>query len=136
MDQNASNGLRQLPIVKIDNTDFYVDLKSLEFRQVDNPRNAISFKNVQDNGDHTAVVYDPKTRNAFQGSWEELMARNDVSVVRLPALINLDRDGLVAQLNQNALDAHVKRQQTKAIQDQPEDQREHRERRRRKGHSI
>lgn len=127
---------RQLPKVKIHDTDFYVDLKRLEFRQVDEPKNAISFRNVQDNEDHTAVVYDPKTRNAFQGTWEELMARKDVEVIRLPALINLDREGLVAQLNQNALEAHLKRQQTKVIDNDLEYQEEPRAKRRRKGHGI
>jgi hypothetical protein len=123
-------------MVKIHDTDFYVDLKRLEFRQVNDPKNAISFRNVQDNGDHTAVVYDPKTRNAFQGTWEELMTRKDVGVIRLPALINLDREGLVAQLNQNALEAHLKRQQTKIVDNGHECQEEPRARRRRKGRGI
>ena len=127
---------RRLPMVKIHDPDFYVDLKRLEFRQVNDPKNAISFRNVQDNGDHTAVVYDPKTRNAFQGTWEELMTRKDVGVIRLPALINLDREGLVAQLNQNALEAHLKRQQTKIVDNGHECQEEPRARRRRKGRGI
>lgn len=126
-------GKRQLPIVKIHDTDFYVDLKGLEFRQVDNPNNAISFRDVQDNGDHTSVMYDPKTKNAFQGTWHEMSEREDVKLLRLPAMINLDREALIGQLNQLSWDAHLKRQQGK---DQIESQEEPKQKRRRKGRSI
>lgn len=128
-------GQRQLPTVKIHDTDFYVDLIGLEFRQVDNPKNAISFKNVQDNGDHTSVMYDPKTKNAFQGTWHEMSEREDVKLIRLPAMINLDREALIGQLNQLSWDAHLKRQQGKN-KDQIESTEEPKGKRRRKGHGI
>ena len=126
---------RQLPTVKINDTDFYVDLKGLEFRQVDNPKNAISFRDVQDNGDHTSVMYDPKTKNAFQGTWHEMSQREDVKLIKLPAMINLDREALVGQLNQLSWDAHLKRQQVKKS-DQIERPKEHQAKRRRRGRGI
>jgi hypothetical protein len=128
-------GQRQLPTVKIHDTDFYVDLKGLEFRQVDNPNNAISFRNVQDNGDHTSVMYDPKTKNAFQGTWHEMSQGEDVKLIRLPAMINLDREALIGQLNQLSWDAHLKRQQSKN-KDQIESPKEPKEKRRRRGRGI
>lgn len=126
---------RQLPTVKIHDTDFYVDLKGLEFRQVDNPKNAISFRDVQDNGDHTSVMYDPKTKNAFQGTWHEMSEREDVKLIRLPAMINLDREALIGQLNQLSWDAHLKRQQG-TNKNQIDSQEEPKQKRRRKGRGI
>ena len=128
-------GQGQLPKVKIHDTDFYVDLKGLEFRQVDNPNNAISFRDVQDNGDHTSVMYDPKTKNAFQGTWHEMSQREDVKLIRLPAMIDLDREALIGQLNQLSWDARIKRQQNKN-RDQIDSPEEHQPKRRRKGRGI
>ena len=124
-----------MPTVKIHDTDFYVDLKGLEFRQVENPKNAISFRDVQDNGDHTSVMYDPKTKKAFQGTWHEMSKREDVKLIRLPAMINLDREALIGQLNQLSWDAHLKRQQGNN-KNQIESQEEPKLKRRRKGRSI
>ena len=126
---------RQLPKIKIHDTDFYVDFMGLEFRQVDNPKNAISFRDVQDNGDHTSVMYDPKTKNAFQGTWHEMSEREDVKLIRLPAMINLDREALIGQLNQLSWDAHLKRQKHKN-RDQIESPNERQEKRRRRGRGI
>ena len=131
MNPNETTSLRKLPILRIHDTDFYVDLKMLEFRQVDNAQNAISFKNVQDNGDHTAIVYDPTTKNAFQGTWKEMNGRQDVKLIKLPAMINLDRPGLIDQLNQNAADAYKKSQFGKIKLNQSEGPARKRKRRRR-----
>lgn len=83
-----------LPILRIHDTDFAVDLLGLQFIQVENPANRISFREVQDNGDHTQLVYDPKIKNAFQGTWSEMMQREDVRIVKLPAAIDLDMQAL------------------------------------------
>ena len=85
---------RQLPTIKIHDTEFHVDIRLMEFRQVSNSDNVISFKNVQDNIDHTAVLYDPKTKNAFQGTWQEMSARKDVVLVKLPCIIETDHQQL------------------------------------------
>ena len=127
---------RQLPTIKIHDTEFHVDIRLMEFRQVSNSDNVISFKNVQDNIDHTAVLYDPKTKNAFQGTWQEMSARKDVVLVKLPCIIDLDRDGLVAQLNQVSLDAHMKRQQANEAINESGSPIDYHAKRRRKGRGI
>jgi hypothetical protein len=93
--------LKLLPILRIHDTDFYVDMEKLEFRQVDNDKNAISFYDVQDNGDHTQIIYDPKTKNAFQGSFGEMMHRDELVVVKLPPAIELDTQYIADQLVKN-----------------------------------
>jgi hypothetical protein len=104
---------RKLPVLRIHDTDFHVDMAKLEFRQVDNPRNAISFYNVQDNGDHTQVMYDPKTKNAFQGTWGEMSKREDLVLVKLPAAVELDFNYLVNQLNKLSEQKYMERQLAK-----------------------
>lgn len=50
--------LKKLPILRIHETDYYIDMAKLEFRQVDNHKNAISFRDVADHKTHTSVIYD------------------------------------------------------------------------------
>jgi hypothetical protein len=104
---------RKLPVLKIHDADFYVDMAKMEFRQVDNPKNAISFYSVQDNGDHTQVMYDPKTKNAFQGSWGDMSKREDLVLVRLPAAVDLDFNYLMSQLNKLSREKFDERQANK-----------------------
>ena len=104
---------RKLPVLKIHDTDFYVDMAKLEFKQVDDPKNAISFRDVQDNGDHTQVMYDPKTKNAFQGTWGEMSKREDLVLVKLPSAVDLDFDYLMTQLNKLSEQKYLERQMTK-----------------------
>jgi len=93
--------LRILPIQRIHDTDFYVDLEKLEFRQVDNDKNAISFYDVTDNGDQTEIIYDPKTKNAFKGRWDEMSQPKDLVLVKLPRAIELDTEYVADQLVEN-----------------------------------
>jgi hypothetical protein len=111
--------LRKLPILVIHDTEFYVDMAKNEFRQVDNARNSISFDNVQDNRDHSAILYDPVTKNAFQGTKQQAGQRADVILVRLPAPLDLDpeffqkklEDGMKKLLNK--LEHDVRQKQDK-----------------------
>lgn len=96
---NQTSALRKLPILRIHDTDFYVDAEQKVFRQVDNEKNLIAFQNVQDNGDHTSIMYDTKTKNAFRGSVREITSRSDVIMVQLPAAIDLDFDYVLSQLS-------------------------------------
>lgn len=82
--------MNSLPILRIHDADFYVDLRNGQFTQVDNPDNAISFRDIQDNGSHCLVLYDTATKNAFQGTWTELQQSSSVVQVRLPGLTDLD----------------------------------------------
>lgn len=93
--------LRLLPILRIHDTDFYVDLEKLEFRQVDNEKNTISFHDVQDNGTHTQLMYDPTTKNAFKGTWAEMSKREDLVLIKLPPAIELDTQYVADQLVKN-----------------------------------
>jgi hypothetical protein len=90
--------LKKLPILRIHETDYYVDMSKLEFRQVDDAKNAISFRDVKDHGSHTSVVYDPLTKNVFKGTWTQLGNRPDVLVVRLPSAIELDTQYIADRL--------------------------------------
>ena len=101
---------RKLPVLKIHDTEFYVDMAKLEFRQTDNPKNAISFRDVQDNGDHTQVMYDPTTKNAFQGTWGDMSKRSDLVLVNLPSAVDLDFDYLMTQLNKLSEQKFLERQ--------------------------
>jgi hypothetical protein len=101
---------RKLPVLKIHDSDFYVDMAKMEFRQVDNPKNVISFNSVQDNGDHTQVMYDPNTKNAFQGTWGDMSKREDLVLVRLPAAVDLDFGYLMSQLNKLSMEKFQERQ--------------------------
>jgi len=104
---------RKLPVLRIHDTDFHVDMAKLEFTQVDNPKNAISFRDVQDNGDYTQLMYDPKTKNAFQGTWGEMSKRDDLVLVKLPAAVDLDFDYLITQLNKLSEQKFMERQMAK-----------------------
>jgi len=85
---------QKVPVYRVHDKDFSVHLREAEFRQVDDATNRISFRHLRDNGNHTVIIYDPRTRNAFQGTWREFMERKDIVMVRLPSLINLDRETL------------------------------------------
>lgn len=79
-----------LPIINIGRTDFFVDLRRMEFREVGNPVNHITFYDLQDNGDHLLLLYDTTTRNAYQGPGRKLTESNKVKIIRLPPLEKLD----------------------------------------------
>lgn len=56
-------GIRQLPKVNFAGTDFFLDLRLNEFRQVDNFMNSISIDELTEDGDTYALVYDTKIKN-------------------------------------------------------------------------
>lgn len=86
---------RKLPIIKIHDTDFVVDVANLDFREVRNPSNKISFFALKDNGDHLTLLYDKSTKNAYKGMIGELGQKENLELVKLPPLIELDRIGVV-----------------------------------------
>jgi len=91
----------ELPIIRIHDTAFRIDLRGMQFVQVDQPSNCISFDDVQDNITHCLILYDTATKNAFQGNWEELSRSNTVVEVRLPSLTELDPPTLAALILEN-----------------------------------
>jgi len=114
---SGDESLRKLPLLMIHDTEFYVDIAKLQFRQADNQANVIHFKDVQDNGDHTAIVYDPKTKNAFHGTQAEMKAREDVLLIKLPAKEDLDFDYVMQQLVKKR--EQIAQQSKESIQSKP-----------------
>ncbi len=92
------SGVRTLPVIRIHDTEFLVDIKNMEFIQFDNHENKISFRDVRDLGTHTEVSYDPVTKNAFKGTLQERLERKDIVEAKLPAAIDLDTQGLADEI--------------------------------------
>jgi hypothetical protein len=82
--------MKSLPISDIGGTDFFVDLLRMEFREVANPANRITFYDLRDNGDHLQLLYDTETRNAYHGPGGNLKETAKVKVIRLQPLDQLD----------------------------------------------
>lgn len=93
--------VRELPKVTIGGEQFYVNLRLDEFRQVNNPHNAISFNDVEHNDDHLLVLYDHHSKNAFQGTEHDLQSRNDVEFVKLKPFKELDPVGWNRLINEH-----------------------------------
>jgi hypothetical protein len=86
--------VRQLPIYQLGDEQFYVDLQRWQFRQVNNPLNAISLDHLRDLKDHTLLYYDKATKNAFTGTAREWKAAGDrVIPIKLPVIGALDYEG-------------------------------------------
>ena len=82
--------MKTLPIIDIAGTDFLVDLRRMELREVANPSNKITFYDFQDNGDHLLLQYDTATRNAYRGLEGKLPEPGKVQIIRLQPLDQLD----------------------------------------------
>ncbi len=82
--------MKTLPIIDIAGTDFLVDLQRMEFREVANPSNKITFYDFQDNGDHLLLQYDTETRNVYRGLDGKLPEPGQVQIIRLQPLDQLD----------------------------------------------
>jgi len=82
--------MKTLPIIDIAGTDFLVDLQRMEFREVANPSNKITFYDFQDNGDHLLLQYDTETRNVYRGLDGKLPEPGQVQNIRLQPLDQLD----------------------------------------------
>jgi hypothetical protein len=87
------NGPRELPKIDIGGTQFFIDLRLDEFRQVANPFNRIHFDMMFESVDGFLIQFDPKTKNAFEGSEAEFGHRQDLITVELPSLEKMDPVG-------------------------------------------
>ncbi len=80
-----------MPTVKIDGTLFFVDRRLEELRQEKALHNTIPFSELLTvRGDMLEFLYDPKTKNAFRGTAEELRSRDDIKHVILPPMVVTD----------------------------------------------
>lgn len=82
--------MKSLPTIDIASTDFLVDLRRMELREVANPANKITFYDLRDNGDHLVLLYDTETRNAYRGPGRDLTETGKIKIIRLPPLDQLD----------------------------------------------
>ena len=82
--------MKHLPTIEIAGTEFFVDLRRMELREVANPDNKITFYDFRDNGDHLLLLYDTETHNAYQGPGRKLAETGKVKRVRLQPLDQLD----------------------------------------------
>ncbi len=79
------------PIVTIDNTEFLIDKRIGELREVDMVHNRIPFSELRaTQGNMLEFLYDPKTKNAFRGLPEELQSRPDIKHIILPPMTAVD----------------------------------------------
>ena len=81
------------PKIVIGGTVFYVDLKHREFKQADNIHNTIPFSKMLAVPGGNVMLFDPVTRNAFDGTIIELMRRDDVVKIKLPSSQKMDPVG-------------------------------------------
>jgi hypothetical protein len=82
--------MKPLPITDIGGTPFFVDLLRMEFREVDDPANRISFFELHDKGDHLLLFYDNLARKAWEAPDKDSRTPGNVKMVRLPPLNELD----------------------------------------------
>ena len=83
-----------LPMVNLYGTEFFLDLRMKELRQVDNHANAIPFKALEPEEFHFTLFYNTSSRNAFNGSFMQAIVRDDVKALLLPPLDKMIRDGI------------------------------------------
>lgn len=92
-----------LAIMRIYDADFYLDRDNREFRQVDDEKNRISFADVNEQGEHD-LIYDLRTKNAFQGTLEQMLDRQDLVLIKLPKVIRADIDRLMDRPRKLSID--------------------------------
>jgi hypothetical protein len=86
--------IRQLPVVDIAGTAFYVDVVHDELRQKDNPQNRISFNVFDQDGNGYTFLYDGKRKNVPENKAELDKMEEGMQWVTLPALMELDPEGI------------------------------------------
>lgn len=91
--------IRELPKIDIGGTDFYLDLRLNEFRQVENFMNRISLDEIYETATGYGILYDPLTKNFFKGDGEEYHHRKDLMNVQLPSLEQMDPVGFKSLVN-------------------------------------
>jgi hypothetical protein len=100
--------IRELPKVNIGGTEFFIDLRLDEFRQVSNPYNRIEFVELMENEEGYVLCFDTVTKSAFHGTREEFDQRkSELMVLQLPKFKDMDPVGfelLLERLQDNMVD--------------------------------
>jgi len=100
---------RELPVVDLCGTKFFVDLEIGALREVDNPFNTIGFYDLAKNDNGYVVIYDPQVRNTFFGSDEELMERQDLKTLQLPTIQEMDPVGFIEMCRNESKQMRLRR---------------------------
>lgn len=85
---------RLLPMVNVYGTEFFLDMRLKELRQVDDPTNRIDYKQLSIDEFHHVIFFDTATRNAFKGTYEQARQTDSVKQIILPPLDLMIRDGV------------------------------------------
>lgn len=88
------NSPQLLPVINLYGTEFFLDLRLKEFRQVDNFNNKIQWHALDQDALHFMLWYNTTTKNAFTGTFEQARQREDVKALVLPPLDLMIRDGV------------------------------------------
>lgn len=87
---------RKLPVIRIADTDFYVDVINRELRDVGNPFNEIEFIEMVETRDGYTLCFDMQTKCVFRGSREEYNTRrDDMQEINLPPMHIMDPAGYI-----------------------------------------
>ncbi len=85
---------RQLPVFRMEETDFIVDVRLGELREADAPWNRISLDEIREEPDGTVgILYDKRTKNVFRGQADPENMPEYVRVIIFPSIIGLDPVG-------------------------------------------
>ncbi|MEO8172539.1 MAG: hypothetical protein ABI581_05635 [Sediminibacterium sp.] len=109
----SSRRARELPIIDIGGTNFYLDLRMNQFRDVDNFANSINLDDLYEkpNGGYM-FWFDRREKNLFPGTPEEYAANKNAVEVHLPSQQEMDPLGFVWLMEDqgwlNAQDAKLK----------------------------
>jgi hypothetical protein len=79
---------RSLPVYRLGDTEFLVDVERLELRQADRPENIISFLEMEDMQTHYQLPYDRATRTFA------VLDHPFVQLEAVPPLVKLDPEGM------------------------------------------
>lgn len=85
---------RQLPVVDIAGTPFYVDVLREELRQQDDPHNSISFNEFDQDGNGYTFLYDKQRKNVPASKVDLKHMEPWLQWVTIPALMELDPEGI------------------------------------------
>ncbi len=92
----SSRRARQLPIIDIGGTKFYLDIRLNQFRDVDNFANSISLDDLYETADGDFKLgFDKENKNLFTGTREEFVVAKHAIEVTLPRLDKMDPLGVL-----------------------------------------
>lgn len=86
---------RELPIYKIEGTDFIVDVNQMAFIEKNNSENKFFFYQMQDLDSAYDVDYDPLTKNIYEGDYKD----NNYIRIQTPSMTELDPEGMALKYN-------------------------------------